>query len=68
MGNQNRREYTVMGDVVNLSARLMANAGRGGLLVDEPTYKCLDEGNWEVRRLDRVPMKGEEDKLDINVY
>merc|ERR550532_541292 len=35
LGNLQRREYTVMGDVVNMSARLMANASAGSLLCDE---------------------------------
>ena len=30
-------EYTVLGDAVNLSARLMANAPANGILVDEET-------------------------------
>ena len=41
IGNARRREYTVMGNIVNLAARLMQAAkapGHGGLLCDEPTY------------------------------
>lgn len=37
IGNDRRREYTIMGDTVNLSARLMQSAN-GSVLCDEPTY------------------------------
>ena len=42
VGNETRREYAVVGDVVNLSARLMSKA-HGEILLDEKTYSRLPE-------------------------
>ena len=38
MGPEDRRDYTVMGDVVNTAARLMSAAATGTVLVGEETY------------------------------
>src|SRR5262249_47678585 len=47
IGSEVRCEFTVIGDVVNLSARLM-QAAKGGVLCDERTYKAAqDRFDWE---------------------
>jgi len=42
IGNEQRREYTMMGDVVNLAARLM-QAANGKILCDAATYQSAQE-------------------------
>ncbi|MFV9504296.1 MAG: tetratricopeptide repeat protein [Oscillochloridaceae bacterium umkhey_bin13] len=48
VGSELRREYTVMGDPVNLAARLMKRAGRGGIFCDHTTYQATrNDIDWE---------------------
>ncbi|NJN43345.1 MAG: adenylate/guanylate cyclase domain-containing protein [Anaerolineae bacterium] len=46
VGSVIRQEYTVMGDVVNLSARLMEAAKRGEILISEGTYSESEGFTW----------------------
>lgn len=47
VGSEMRREYAAIGDVVNLSARLMSKA-KGGVYIDEATYSRLSVRMWEM--------------------
>ncbi|WP_168219162.1 adenylate/guanylate cyclase domain-containing protein [Limnoglobus roseus] len=56
IGSDVRCEFTIIGDLVNLSARLM-QAAKGGILCDERTYKfAQDRFEWNV--LPPIPLKG----------
>ena len=66
IGNRNRREYSILGDCVNLSARLMQHAkGLGGGVV-------CDGATWHVARhdlafhsLDKIAVKGKSKPVKI---
>ncbi|MBU6428643.1 MAG: AAA family ATPase, partial [Cyanobacteria bacterium REEB65] len=56
VGNGRRREYTMMGDVVNLAARLMA-AAKGSVLTDEATYQEVGR-RYVFETLEPITLKG----------
>ena len=67
MGSTMRMNYTMMGDTVNIAARLEASAKQYGIYiqVNESTYESVkDEFEW--RFLDYVRVKGK--KLPVKVY
>ena len=41
IGSERRMHYAVVGDPVNVAARLQAAAGPGQILVDEPTHDAV---------------------------
>ncbi|MBM3266939.1 MAG: AAA family ATPase [Candidatus Sericytochromatia bacterium] len=56
VGNAARREYTIMGDVVNLAARLM-QAAKGGICCDVAT-QLASAASFEYEALPAIPLKG----------
>lgn len=67
MGSESRMNYTMMGDTVNITARLEASAKQYGVYIQvgENTYKSVKD-KFEWRFLDSVRVKGK--KVPIKTY
>lgn len=63
VGGSRRREYTIMGDVVNLAARLM-QAAKGGILCDAPTAAAA-AGRLDFDELEPIKVKGKKEPIAI---
>ena len=60
VGNEIRREYAAVGDVVNLAARLMSKA-HGEILMDESTYHRLpEEVHRKLKKQSPMAVKGKD--------
>jgi class 3 adenylate cyclase/tetratricopeptide (TPR) repeat protein len=64
VGNRRRREYTMLGAVVNLAARLMQEAGDGGVLCDAATAEAAAAA-VAFEALPAVRVKGRSDPVPV---
>jgi adenylate cyclase len=59
MGSKHRMDYTVLGDAVNLAARLCSNAAPGQTLISGTTHAAIQESpEFIVRVLSPIAVKG----------
>lgn len=66
MGSEDRMDYTILGDTVNVGARLCAIAGRGQTLLSKASYDAVSGlDGIAATRLDPIEMKGKAQRVEI---
>jgi adenylate cyclase len=66
MGSRERMDYTVLGDHVNLAARLCAQAGPGQTLLSHSSYRAIaGSSEFAVATLAPIAIKGKREPVAI---
>ena len=63
LGSERRMDYTVLGDVVNVAARLESNARAGQILISPSTYSAVKD-KIDCRSLGTLKLKGKSQLLE----
>lgn len=64
IGSVSRKEFTVIGDTVNLSSRLQANATPGKILIGEKTFQRIKD-NFMISPPRKLKIKGKRDLVTV---
>ena len=66
MGSEDRMDYTILGDAVNLGARLCSNAARRQILLSEAAYNEIENISWiKTTKLEPIQVKGKSQPIQI---
>lgn len=66
MGSEERMDYTVLGDNVNLGARLCSAAGKNQTIISEGSYSFIqDKSRYVINELEPIKVKGKSKPLTI---
>ena len=65
MGSKDRMDYTVIGDNVNLGARLCSAAKAGEIILAKSVTVLLDKKNYQLKEMEPINVKGKKDKITI---
>jgi adenylate cyclase len=66
MGSRERMDYTVLGDPVNLAARLCSRAGPGQILLSDSSYRAIaGSSEFTVAALAPVVVKGKSEPVPV---
>lgn len=67
MGSKNRMDYTVLGDNVNLAARLCSHASEKQNLISDPLYEAVRDGKaFRFVSLDPIRVKGKSHPIRVH--
>jgi adenylate cyclase len=67
MGSEDRMDFTIVGDTVNIGARLCSNAKRGQILLSEASYREIEGIEWiQTTKLEPIRVKGKSQPIQIH--
>lgn len=64
VGNQDRKDWTVIGDVVNTAARIQSFATAGEVVVSKSTLESMKD-RVQISKQNRVQLKGKPEPMDL---